>query len=127
VKFTLGDTRLPRAPIHGGFMTMASDGSAVQAACRKVRDDALARGDQALTYRLLGAARPLPAALRGKCSVISRPGSLDVMAQVGRMDSAEAEMLEIVRALRAAAVAEERLKLIAGPKEDGEDSLISSN
>jgi xanthine dehydrogenase YagR molybdenum-binding subunit len=44
VKFTLGDTRLPRAPIHGGSMTMASVGSAVQAACRKAREDALARG-----------------------------------------------------------------------------------
>jgi xanthine dehydrogenase YagR molybdenum-binding subunit len=44
VKFMLGDTRLPRAPIHGGSMTMASVGSAVQDACRKVREDALARG-----------------------------------------------------------------------------------
>jgi xanthine dehydrogenase YagR molybdenum-binding subunit len=44
VKFTLGDTRLPRATIHGGSMTMASVGSAVQAACRKVREDAIARG-----------------------------------------------------------------------------------
>lgn len=43
VKFTLGDTRLPRAPIHGGSMTMASVGSAVQAACRKAREEALAR------------------------------------------------------------------------------------
>src|SRR5437764_10589264 len=43
VKFTLGDTRLPRAPVHGGSMTMASVGSAVQAACRKAREDALAR------------------------------------------------------------------------------------
>jgi xanthine dehydrogenase YagR molybdenum-binding subunit len=44
VRFTLGDTRLPRAPIHGGSMTMASVGSAVQAACRRAREDALARG-----------------------------------------------------------------------------------
>jgi xanthine dehydrogenase YagR molybdenum-binding subunit len=44
VKFTLGDTRLPKAPVHGGSMTMASVGSAVQAACRKAREDALARG-----------------------------------------------------------------------------------
>src|SRR4051794_2822759 len=44
VSFVLGDTRLPRAPIHGGSMTMASVGSAVQAACRKVREDALSRG-----------------------------------------------------------------------------------
>lgn len=45
VKFTLGDTRLPKAPVHGGSMTMASVGSAVQAACRKVRQDALARAN----------------------------------------------------------------------------------
>ena len=44
VKCTLGDTRLPRAPVHGGSMTMASVGSAVQAACLKAREDALARG-----------------------------------------------------------------------------------
>jgi xanthine dehydrogenase YagR molybdenum-binding subunit len=43
VKFNLGDTRLPKAPVHGGSLTMASVGSAVQAACRKARDDALAR------------------------------------------------------------------------------------
>jgi xanthine dehydrogenase YagR molybdenum-binding subunit len=44
VKFLLGDTRLPRAPVHGGSLTMASVGSAVQAACRTARDEALARG-----------------------------------------------------------------------------------
>src|SRR5437763_7740628 len=44
VKFVLGDTRLPRAPVHGGSLTMASVGSAVQAACRKAREDALGRG-----------------------------------------------------------------------------------
>jgi xanthine dehydrogenase YagR molybdenum-binding subunit len=43
VKFSLGDTRLPKAPVHGGSLTMASVGSAVQAACRKAREDALAR------------------------------------------------------------------------------------
>ena len=42
VKFILGDTRLPRAPVHGGSMTMASVGSAVQAACRRAREDAIA-------------------------------------------------------------------------------------
>src|SRR3989475_2436287 len=43
VKFTLGDTRLPRAPVHGGSLPMASGRSAAQAACRKAREDALAR------------------------------------------------------------------------------------
>ena len=39
VRFVLGDTRLPRAPVHGGSLTMASVGSAVQAACRKLREE----------------------------------------------------------------------------------------
>jgi xanthine dehydrogenase YagR molybdenum-binding subunit len=43
VRFTLGDTRLPRAPVHGGSLTMASVGSAVQAACRTAHEQALAR------------------------------------------------------------------------------------
>jgi xanthine dehydrogenase YagR molybdenum-binding subunit len=63
VKFTLGDTRLPRAPVHGGSMTMASVGSAVEAACRKVREEALASAganDLAEAMRRLG--RPVEAA-----------------------------------------------------------------
>ncbi len=43
VKFSLGDNVMPRTPPHGGSMTMASVGSAVQAACRKAREDALGR------------------------------------------------------------------------------------
>src|SRR5439155_3415920 len=57
VKFMLGDTRLPRAPVHGGSMTMASVGSAVQAVCRMAREDALARAggnDLAEAMRRLG-------------------------------------------------------------------------
>jgi xanthine dehydrogenase YagR molybdenum-binding subunit len=58
VKFTLGDSTLPKTPPHGGSMTMASVGSAVQAACRKVREDALARGgggdDLAAAMRRIG-------------------------------------------------------------------------
>jgi len=37
VRFELGDTALPDAPVHGGSMTMASVGNAVQAACETVR------------------------------------------------------------------------------------------
>lgn len=44
VRFALGDSQLPKTPPHGGSMTMASVGSAVQAACRKAREDALALG-----------------------------------------------------------------------------------
>ncbi|EHK55719.1 xanthine dehydrogenase family protein molybdopterin-binding subunit [Allomesorhizobium alhagi] len=59
VKFSLGDSRLPKTPPHGGSMTMASVGSAVQAACRKAREDALARGganDLAAAMRRIGQA-----------------------------------------------------------------------
>jgi xanthine dehydrogenase YagR molybdenum-binding subunit len=56
VTFMLGDTRLPKAPVHGGSMTMASVGSAVQSACRKAREDALARGG---ANDLIGALRRL--------------------------------------------------------------------
>lgn len=37
VRFELGDSALPEAPVHGGSMTMASVGTAVQAACEAVR------------------------------------------------------------------------------------------
>jgi xanthine dehydrogenase YagR molybdenum-binding subunit len=69
VKFTLGDTRLPKTPPEGGSMTMASVGSAVQAACRKAREEALARGganDLQEAMRRIG--QPVEA------SVDSKPG-----------------------------------------------------
>ncbi|HKG77749.1 MAG TPA: xanthine dehydrogenase family protein molybdopterin-binding subunit, partial [Beijerinckiaceae bacterium] len=46
VRFELGDTALPKAPVHGGSLTMASVGSAVQAACLEVRRQAMARAGQ---------------------------------------------------------------------------------
>ena len=57
VRFSLGDTGLPRAPVHGGSLTMASVGSAVQEVCRKAREDALAgagANDLAEAMRRLG-------------------------------------------------------------------------
>ncbi|SED63920.1 xanthine dehydrogenase family protein molybdopterin-binding subunit [Streptomyces melanosporofaciens] len=42
VRFRLGDSRLPLAPSHGGSQTMASVGSAVQDACDKLREAAIA-------------------------------------------------------------------------------------
>jgi xanthine dehydrogenase YagR molybdenum-binding subunit len=43
VRFELGDTTLPRAPVSGGSMTAASVGPAVQAACQKLRAQLLER------------------------------------------------------------------------------------
>jgi xanthine dehydrogenase YagR molybdenum-binding subunit len=45
-RFELGDTALPKAPVHGGSLTMASVGSAVQAACLEVRRQAMERAGQ---------------------------------------------------------------------------------
>lgn len=46
IKFELGDSSFPFAPAHGGSMTVASVGSAVQAACEKVRSQALSLAKQ---------------------------------------------------------------------------------
>jgi len=43
VRFELGDTRLPHAPVSGGSMSAASVGPAVQAACRQLRDRLIAQ------------------------------------------------------------------------------------
>jgi xanthine dehydrogenase YagR molybdenum-binding subunit len=47
VRFDLGDSLLPKAPVHGGSMTMASVGPAVHEACVAARRQVLelARGD----------------------------------------------------------------------------------
>ena len=47
VRFELGDSLLPKAPVHGGSMTMASVGPAVHEACIAARREVLelARGD----------------------------------------------------------------------------------
>ena len=37
VRFELGDTDMPKAPVHGGSITMASVGNAVRAACKAVQ------------------------------------------------------------------------------------------
>lgn len=67
VRFTLGDNQLPKTPPHGGSMTMASVGSAVQAACHKAREDALARAganDLTEAMRRLGQPVEAPADVR---------------------------------------------------------------
>jgi len=43
VRFELGDTALPEAPVSGGSMTSASVGPAVQAACLALRDKLIAQ------------------------------------------------------------------------------------
>ena len=46
IKFELGDSSFPFAPVHGGSMTVASVGSAVKAACEQARSQALTLAKQ---------------------------------------------------------------------------------
>ena len=46
VRFELGDTNMPKAPVSGGSMTVASVAPAVQAACRALREKLIARAAQ---------------------------------------------------------------------------------
>ncbi|RCV49412.1 xanthine dehydrogenase family protein molybdopterin-binding subunit [Marinitenerispora sediminis] len=67
VRFELGDTRMPTAPVHGGSWTMASLGSAVQAACAEARRRALAeigRADADLAAVLRQIGEPVEATVR---------------------------------------------------------------
>jgi xanthine dehydrogenase YagR molybdenum-binding subunit len=41
VRFELGDSEMPEAPVHGGSMTMASVGNGVRGACEQVRSKVL--------------------------------------------------------------------------------------
>ena len=43
VHFELGDTDMPKAPVHGGSITLASVGNAVVSACRNAADEAWGR------------------------------------------------------------------------------------
>jgi xanthine dehydrogenase YagR molybdenum-binding subunit len=71
VRFELGDSRLPPAPVHGGSITMASIGSAVQAACAAARAEAFARTgtlDGDLTVVLPRLDRPIEVSLTAEPS-----------------------------------------------------------
>src|SRR6185503_18476997 len=50
VRLELGDTAQPEAPVHGGSVTMASVGSAVQAACEAVRTKVLSQARAGQSY-----------------------------------------------------------------------------
>jgi xanthine dehydrogenase YagR molybdenum-binding subunit len=58
VQFELGDTDMPKAPVHGGSITLASVGNAVVAACqalrRKLAEQAGTEGDVAAMMRQTG-------------------------------------------------------------------------
>jgi xanthine dehydrogenase YagR molybdenum-binding subunit len=54
VHFELGDTDMPKAPVHGGSITLASVGNAVVSACRNLRTKLGGEGDPVALMRALG-------------------------------------------------------------------------
>jgi len=55
VTFQLGDSSLPEAPVEGGSMTVSTVGSAVKAACQKVREKLFGAAQKVQNTPLLGA------------------------------------------------------------------------
>ena len=91
IKFELGDSSLPFAPAHGGSMTVASVGSAVRAACDKVRSQALALAQQ--SNFLAGIKESDLKVIDGKLYAKNSSGGIsygDILAQANRQ-SIEAE------------------------------------
>jgi xanthine dehydrogenase YagR molybdenum-binding subunit len=104
VRFELGDTTLPRAPLSAGSMTMASVGSAVKLACAAVvdrlamlattdrasplfglrRDELAARGGALVALADAGRREPLGA-------IVARTGQAEVAAEVKAEERPERE------------------------------------
>ncbi|MEV4172505.1 xanthine dehydrogenase family protein molybdopterin-binding subunit [Nonomuraea sp. NPDC049709] len=78
VRFELGDSAMPLAPPHGGSMTMASVGSAVQDTCDKLRK-------QAIALAVADPASPLHGA--SPEDVVVRDGRLHLRDDPGRGES----------------------------------------
>lgn len=79
VRFALGDTDFPDAPVHGGSMTMASVGPAVQAACEAVVQRAVALATDDARSPLHGAD---PGTVRLEHGDLVGPGGREPLADV---------------------------------------------
>ncbi|HLX30383.1 MAG TPA: xanthine dehydrogenase family protein molybdopterin-binding subunit [Casimicrobiaceae bacterium] len=88
VRFELGDTQLPHAPVSGGSMTAASVGPAVQAACRQLRDKLVARAVSDGASPLHGASAADIIVDGGFVAVRDDPGRRETIAALaGRVDA----------------------------------------
>ena len=79
VRFELGDSRFPKAPVSGGSMTAASVGPAVLAACAQARDHviAMALSDQGSEWAGIG-----PSDLLFKDGAVSGPKGTAGMSEM---------------------------------------------
>ena len=82
VRFELGDSRLPQAPVSGGSQTVASVGPAVLAACQQARDHLVAMALSDAGDRWAGA-RPADFHLQDG-AVVGPPGRMTVGEMLAR-------------------------------------------
>ncbi len=82
VRFELGDSRLPQAPVSGGSQTVASVGPAVLAACQQARDHLVAMALSDAGDRWTGA-RPADFHLEDG-AVVGPPGRMTVGEMLAR-------------------------------------------
>ncbi len=79
VTFALGDSSLPAAPVQGGSFTVASVGSAVKAACERVRERLLA-----LAGQHAGAGSPVDVLRRAGLEAVEEEASVEPSAALER-------------------------------------------
>lgn len=88
VRFELGDSRYPKSPQQGGSMLMASVGSAVFAACTKLREQIVGMAANDAASPLAGAAPEAVAARDGVLALRDNPARattyVDILARAGK-------------------------------------------
>ena len=84
VRFILGDSALPRAPVHAGSLTMASVGPAVLTACATLRDGLVRTAVVDPASPLHGAAPETVTVSGGMLSVGGDPGRAETYQQILR-------------------------------------------
>ncbi len=95
VRFELGDSRLPKAPVSGGSQTAASVAPAVQAACQAARqkliDIALADPRSALQGSARGSVVAVDGWLQSRADATRRESIASALARHGQMIEAQAK------------------------------------
>jgi xanthine dehydrogenase YagR molybdenum-binding subunit len=93
VRFELGDSDLPKAPVHGGSMTMASVGPAVHEACLEVRRQVLKLAREDGNSPIHGAGEDAVGFAEGRIFLQSEPSAGESFTEIlerHRLDGVEA-------------------------------------
>ena len=111
VSFTLGDSSMPQAPLHGGSMTVTSVGSAVLLACNHVRDELLKLAQKAGDSPLAGA----------------KPDDVECADGALRLKSDASKSVTFADAMRAGGVAVVEKQGDASPKKERSNYSLATH